>query len=461
MIYILLAGLLPFVKARKVGKDYIETASVDRFYSETTGVDRAAIIEDSSQALDIRMQMFEQAQERIVLSTFSIKTDRVSEEVFAALIAAADRGVKVQLIIDGLSGGFDMKAAPMDYVAGTHPNIEIRYYNIPNLLKPWTFNGQLHDKYILIDDTCLLLGGRNTSNYFLGNYNPDVLSYDREIFVYNTASGTPDSPQSVISDVYAYFNTVWNDKSSVTVFDHVPFYKEKQVEEAALHLDEVYLTMKQERPQIFLPVDYEAMTVPTNRITLITNPINPGPKEPYVLYELAMLMAHAEERVFLQTPYAVLNEDMYDILRATADSVPRFEMMLNSVAVGDNFMGSSDYTFNKEKILATGVTVYEYQGDHSMHNKSLLIDDDISVIGSFNFDMRSAYIDTECMLVVHGTEFNELLEAEILRMQEDSLQVAEDGSYLPGKVAPAPLSASKKLLYRITSVIFQPFRFLM
>ncbi|HIU67414.1 MAG TPA: phospholipase D family protein, partial [Candidatus Caccomorpha excrementavium] len=119
------------------------------------------------------------------------------------------------------------------------------------------------------------------------------------------------------------------------------------------------------------------------------------------------------------------------------------------------------YTFNKEKILATGVTVYEYQGDHSMHNKSLLIDDDISVIGSFNFDMRSAYIDTECMLVVHGTEFNELLEAEILRMQEDSLQVAEDGSYLPGKVAPAPLSASKKLLYRITSVIFQPFRFLM
>ena len=410
MIYILFAGLLPFVKARKVGEDYIETASVDRFYSEITGVDRAAIIEDSSQALDIRMQMFEQAKERIVLSTFSIKTDRVSEEIFAALIAAADRGVKVQLIIDGLSGGYDMKAAPMDYVAGTHPNIEIRYYNIPNLLKPWTFNGQLHDKYILIDDTCLLLGGRNTSNYFLGNYNPDVLSYDREIFVYNTASGTPDSPQSVISDVYAYFDTVWNDKSSVTVFDHIPFHKKKQVEEAALHLDEVYLTMKQERPQIFLPVDYE---------------------------------------------------DMYDILRTTADSVPRFEMMLNSVAVGDNFMGSSDYTFNKKKILATGVTVYEYQGDHSMHNKSLLIDDDISVIGSFNFDMRSAYIDTECMLVIHGTEFNALLEAEILRMQEDSLQVAEDGSYLPGDVAPAPLPASKKLLYRITSIIFQPFRFLM
>lgn len=462
LLYVIAAGLLPFVKGRKVSESYRETFSLDKFYNDGIGVDRAAIVEDSKDALDIRMHMFEQAKERIVLSTFSIKTDRASEEVFAALVAAADRGVKVQLIIDGLSGGMDMKAAPMDYVAGTHPNIEIRYYNIPNLLKPWTLNSQLHDKYILIDDTCLLLGGRNTSNYFVGDYNTDVLSYDREIFVYNTAHGTPESSSSVITDMYRYFDTVWNAECSKTVFDSVPFYKKDRVEAADARLDEVYSTMKQERPELFVPVDYADVTVPTNKITLIANPINLGPKEPYVLYELAELMANAKERVFLQTPYAVLSKDMYTVLRTTAEAVPSFEMMLNSVAVGDNFMGSSDYTFNKKKILETGVTVFEFQGDHSTHNKSLLIDHDISVIGSFNYDMRSAYIDTENMLVVHGEEFNRLLEKEIFRMKEDALQVAEDGSYLPSEtVEPARLSSGRAVLYRITSVVFQLFRFLL
>ncbi|MBO5197401.1 MAG: phosphatidylserine/phosphatidylglycerophosphate/cardiolipin synthase family protein [Lachnospiraceae bacterium] len=461
LIYLILGGLLPFVKAKKVDDDWAKAFDEEAFYGNGIGPDRAAVIEDSTDALDIRIQMFEQAKERIVLSTFSIKIDRVSEEVMASLLAAANRGVKVQLLIDGLSGGVDMKADPMYYAAGTHPNIEIRYYNIPNLLKPWTLNSQLHDKFVLIDDTCLLLGGRNTSNYFLGDYNSKVLSYDREIFVYNTAHSTDLTSESVMTELYEYFEHLWTLPYTTAVFDSIPFYKEERAETAEEHLAEVYQTMKEERPELFAEADYEAFTVPTNRISLITNPTNLGPKEPLLLYQLSSLMTSADERVFLQTPYAVLNRDMYTLLRTVAQTVPLFDMLLNSTSVGDNFMASSDYTFNRDKVLATGVTVHEYQGDHSTHNKSVLIDDDISVIGSFNFDMRSVYIDTESMLVVHGEEFNQLLEQEIFRMKEESLEVAEDGSYLPGRITPAELSSSRKLLFRITSVVFQLFRFLL
>lgn len=52
---------------------------------------------------------------------------------------------------------------------GSEPNVEIRFYNTPNLLKPWTINGCLHDKYIVADHKYLLMGGRNMFDYFPWN----------------------------------------------------------------------------------------------------------------------------------------------------------------------------------------------------------------------------------------------------------------------------------------------------
>jgi len=153
---------------------------------------------------------------------------------------------------------------------------------------------------------------------------------------------------------------------------------------------------------------------------------------------------------------------MYKDMKEISNKVPDFRMLINSTAGGDNVMASSDYTFNKPKVIKTGVQIYEFQGEHSMHDKSVLIDDDISMIGSFNVDMRSAYLDTEVMLVVHGTEFNKQLESYMYAMQDKSLPVREDGSYgTNGNVIPLEISTGKKMLYNVTSVVFQLFRYLL
>ncbi len=68
--------------------------------------------------------------------------------------------------------------------------------------------------------------------------------------------------------------------------------------------------------------------------------------------------------------------------------------MTNSVANNGNPFGSADYQKNRDRISSTGVTIWEYEGGYSYHGKSILIDDDISIIGSFNMDMRSVYLDT-------------------------------------------------------------------
>ncbi|MFQ9798897.1 MAG: phospholipase D-like domain-containing protein [Clostridia bacterium] len=79
--------------------------------------------------------------------------------------------------------------------------------------------------------------------------------------------------------------------------------------------------------------------------------------------------------------------------------------------------------------MNTGITVYEFQGNHSMHNKSMLLDGDLSIIGSYNLDMRSTYLDTETMLIIHGEEFAETLEDAMLAMWDQSLKVTPEGDY--------------------------------
>ena len=461
-LYLILGALVPFMFQPKVSQEYKDGFSVKNFYNEDGySVDRADVVETSADALDVRLQMFEEARERIVLSTFDIRTGGSCTDIFSSLIAAADRGVKVQVFVDGMYGALHMKKEPLFYAAGMNPNIEIRFYNEPNLLMPWTANGRMHDKYILIDDKLLLLGGRNTFDYFLGEYTDKNLSYDREVLIYNTAYGTEDSKKSVIDQVYDYFDGIWNSQYSRTVYNKKSFGKDK-ITKAELELNAHYQQMKTDRHEIFDNADeLTGRTVPVNKVTFIHNPVHIYAKEPYVWYQMTELMKAARERVYLQTPYVAFSRDMYRDFKEVGKKDITFEMQINSVAVGDNFMASSDYIFNKDKILDTGVTVYEFQGEHSSHGKSALFDGDLSLIGSYNLDMRSTYVDTETVLVIHGEEFNHLLEGYIMDMHDQSLMVRKDGTYEAKDGAAAKeLKGTKKVLYPITSVLFQLFRYL-
>ena len=108
---------------------------------------------------------------------------------------------------------------------------------------------------------------------------------------------------------------------------------------------------------------------------------------------------NAKERVKIHTPYIICNDMMYNTWKEIAERVPDFSIMTNSVANNGNPFGSADYARNRNRILNTGIDIWEYEGGYSYHGKSILIDDDLSVIGSFNMDMRSTYLDTELTLL--------------------------------------------------------------
>ena len=148
---------------------------------------------------------------------------------------------------------------------------------------------------------------------------------------------------------------------------------------------------------------YEEHTVPAGKITLVSNPTDIYAKEPVVFYTMTELMRSAREQVVIHTPYAVFNNYMYDTLTEVTSHVP-VTMMINSVENGDNFFASSDYPRHKKAFIGTGMEILEYDGGLSYHGKSLLIDHELCAVGSYNFDLRSTYMDTELMLVIQSPE---------------------------------------------------------
>ena len=123
-------------------------------------------------------------------------------------------------------------------------------------------------------------------------------------------------------------------------------------------------------------------------------------------------------------------------------------------------MASADAVFHRGMTLSMPLTCYELQAPRSMHTKAMLVDGDISVFGSFNFDMRSAYSDTEVMLAVKSEPLNDLMEAYMLEMRAMALPVEADGGYGEGEAEALDTPLLKNLLIVTASPLISLVRFL-
>jgi len=363
--------------------------------SENT--ERAVIIEKNPEALLQRVRLIKNAKKEIILSTFAFQSDESGKLILGALHDAADRGVHIRLLVDGMESWIDMEGNPYFYGLSSHENVEIKLYNKANPLKPWKIMGRMHDKYLIADGKRYILGGRNTYNYFLGDF-PGHKNYDRDVLV------VCDEPEK---------------ENSVNQFE--------------------------ENKERICDTDYTDETFETEKIALVSNPIHTGSKEPVVWYQLGELMKNAKNRVKIHTPYIICNDMMYNTWEEIAENVSDFSIMTNSVANNGNPFGAADYAKNRNRILSTGINIWEYEGGYSYHGKSILIDDDLSVIGSFNMDMRSAYLDTELMLVIRSKDINKQLEESMVEYERVSRQVLEDGTYRdPYHVEPIELTKKRQ-----------------
>lgn len=433
LVYLVLGALLPYVRHREAR---------ELPASETWQDERVLYVKTNEEALTWRLRLIESAREELILSTFDFRADEAGGDLLAALGAAADRGVQVRVLVDGGNGQAHFSWEPEVRALAARENVQIRLYNPFDLLRPWSFNPRLHDKYLLADGKAYLLGGRNTNDLFLGEMGPGS-SEDRDLLIWREAAegGTPQALKD-------YFEGIWD----------LPCNRAVKGKAAPGLLEQRYQTLRQRRPEGFTETNWRESTLETRGVALICGSPLPENKPPLVWKQLRDRMEKGQD-VLIQTPYIICGGEMY---RDLADLSQGRSLIIatNAVESGLNPWGCADFLNQKGKILKTGVTVRALAGTHSVHTKSILIDDDISIVGSYNLDMRSTYLDTEMMVAVDCPALNRQLQEEVEAVPSRTFH--PDGSVTESPDCPeAGLPLGKRVVYGLLQILTPPFRFLL
>lgn len=431
LIYVIVTGIFPYLRSKPVSQAFASSISLADFYGDAPCVDRVAVVESPTESFDTRIHILDEAERSIDVSYYAIHMGESTDLFLGALLEAADRGVHVRILVDGQFGGLTGFHRVYAAAVGAHPNIELKLYNPPNVLKPWTWNGRLHDKYIIIDDRLLLMGGRNIGDkYFAPEGYDKQLSLDRDVLIYNSA-WADGGMDSVLFDVRDYMNGLWESKNVRRSFSE----DTRRSTEKRQALRMKYEQFRTENPSLFDHTgdDYQAWTFCTNRVAFFHNDTQIGPKEPKTGYVLEQLLLSAHESAIMQSPYIILDDMLEDMLDQLGKKRIDARILTNSIASSPNPAACTAYFGDRKAILQTGVRLWEYQGTNSIHAKTYLIDDRMAVVGSYNLDPRSAYIDTELMLAIDSVEFTQHLKHVQNKYLQQSLEVSSDGTYRSGQ----------------------------
>jgi cardiolipin synthase C len=457
ILYAFIFGALYLKYDQPTNSDYKNNLSVERFYKDSEGPDRIVLLEDGLLAYQARIELIEQADHQIDITYYKVHEDEHSHYFLAKLLEAADRGVHIRLIMDGVSNYNQLVKSSL-YLFTIHPNIEVKYYEPLNLIKPWSLNNRLHDKIILIDHKQAILGGRNMgSRYYTDDASIHHPTKDRDVLVFNTKDNLFES---VIPQINDYFKLLWDHPYTKVPLSCLQISK-KEIKQAELFKNDLLDLLKQDKFQFESPLNFIELSYPTNQIHLIHNPIERMNKEPWVLMDIESLMQQAKESVFIQSPYIIPTDDMIDALLEISQEIPT-TILTNAVSINPNFFGSIGYSNDRKKLHQSNMMVYEYQGPASLHGKSLIIDGRISVIGSFNMDARSTHLSTETMLVIDSEVFTQAFEQELETLMNNSLKVTSKGDYeLNSRLEPTEMSKSKKMKIKILAPIIHFFDYLL
>ena len=447
LIVVVVNVLLPLF-CKKPDKEYAENLRKTEFTAETTGTEKICCIDDNEEALLWRLRMIGTARESIVLSTFDLRADENGTKLLAALNCAASRGVKIQLLIDGIYQQLFLAGSSDFQALSSYDNVEVGVYNPVTPANLFKVNYRMHDKYLIVDEKMYLLGGRNSNDIFLGDQTKGI-NVDRDILVYDTSGGQGESLQQIED----YFHKIWKE-SCVSIKKGKKSSKDA---DAYRHMEEIYVALLKKYNDIETYSAWEKDTIEVNKITLIHNGTQAERKTPQVLQAIQYLSENADH-VTIQTPYVICNSYMYDVLRGISDH-GKLQIVLNAVEKGSNPWGCTDYLNQKKRILETGADVYELMNDYPVHTKAVLVDERLSVVGSYNLDMRSTYLDTELMLVIDSEKLNQQISETESDYMEKSKEVLANGQETEGaKYQGKILGWKKKLYYGMLRIIIRPLR---
>lgn len=388
-------------------------------------------LNDGMDAFAARMLLILTAEKTLDLQYYIWNNDITGNLMFQAIKDAADRGVRVRLLLDdNNTRGLD----PTLWLLDKHPNIEVRLMN-PNTYRAWRWlgfvgdfkrlNHRMHNKSITADSQISITGGRNIGDEYF-SLNQQTVFSDLDIMTVG----------NVVPQISQDFDRYWNHRLAFPITDLVD-----QPEEAALNkvftpkaqktdktssrnLDPV-LTMKDSYLKRIVALDF-VNQIKQQRLKLYwttTDFISDDPdkllgktsnKTQRIVDSLGMTQHHLN----LVSAYFVPTQGGVDYFVGLAKKGVDIKVLTNAMSATDVKVVHAGYAKYRKQLIENGIKLYEMKPNAvkdqlrdsyltgnsgtSLHAKTFESDGERIYIGSFNFDPRSASLNTEMGITIHS-----------------------------------------------------------
>ena len=363
-------------------------------FSQAKG-DLFRILSDEYSALTVRNDLMRDAKKEILLCTYIIEGDEIGYNNLKIMAEAAERGVEVKMILDGLGKRVPRKMLLYMKDRG----VQIKIYNKKNWKRPFMLYRRLHGKMLIVDGQYCLIGGRNLNDqYFrmdsVGNF------LDREVLIRS---------DTAVDKAHRHFDEMWDHEVICTDLEGV--FNPADRAPCQLLLDSSALTVKSQMP-LLRRVRGVDMINPSVAVKPTTNPVQfvypsftrhrkngrvrrSNRIDRRVSHALLELIAAADSTLDIESAYFLLTRSWFKSLKAARKRGVRVRVITNSVASNDLPVIQAIYINRRGRYRRAGIQLYEYCGDRMVHLKTLTIDKQIAMIGSYNLDKTSEKRNTE------------------------------------------------------------------
>jgi len=383
-------------------------------------VARAVLAGLAERSIDVQYYMFHQ--------------DTVGRLLIKELLAAADRGVRVRMLIDDMYGE---EADDVWSALDTHPNMEVRLFNpfvrgrsknMQLVFDVKRVNYRMHSKTYTVDNQVTIVGGRNIGDEYF-DADEDVAFSDLDAM----------SIGPVVAEVSDEFDDYWNNRHSYPVSTLIAGIESKAVKPGALDklrkdLNDFY---QQERTLKYR--DAMKNSAFANSLRDKTAQFSFGKakiihdsaekmtksdedwKDELLISQLAPYIQQATREFILVSPYFVPGQKGADAICKLSENGVRVRILTNSLVSNDVAAVHTGYMRHRKQLLRCGVELYELNeqlkkleakrfiwlpglSKSSLHAKTMSMDKEVMFVGSFNFDQRSLNINTEIGILFYEPE---------------------------------------------------------
>jgi len=401
------------------------------------------LLDEGTDAFLARLVLLAEAERSIDVQYYIWRADLVGKLLYGEMIKAADRGVRVRILLDDIS--ITSKNEAMLYAMDKHKNIEVRLYNpfasrgfrlADYLTDAFRVNRRMHNKSFTVDGQYTVVGGRNVGN---------------EYFSANTESNFKDldvvSVGQVVIDVEKQFDTYWNSKLvyQVNLFEHNQSTT-KDLEKLTKELSEFGQGQKGSKYDLDIQDSelykyFEDKLQDKNYKKLFSKLFSGdvlvlyddpekglGKTKKEVVFLKSLLKPHLDKvtnRFEMISPYFVPGSRGTEYLSSLVKRGIKVRVVTNSLSSTDGIMAQSGYARQRLNLLKGGIELYELKAEEKtrasrslrrggkaksgLHAKTYIFDRKEIFIGSFNFDPRSAYINTEVGILYQIPEMAQLI----------------------------------------------------